>query len=138
MILVDSSVWIDFFNQRLTPETNWMHASHGIEDIGITTLVLAEVLQGIRHDSRFRSTERFFGSVTILDSPTRRVAVQSALNYRVLRNFGITVRGTIDCLLATLCIEEGHTLLHHDADFDPFERYLGLDVLHPGSPAPIK
>ena len=115
-----------------------MHASHGIEDIGITTLVLAEVLQGIRHDSRFRSTERFFGSVTILDSPTRRVAVQSALNYRVLRNFGITVRGTIDCLLATLCIEEGHTLLHHDGDFDPFERYLGLDVLHPGSPAPIK
>ena len=56
MILVDSSVWIDFFNQRQTPETNWMHASHGIEDIGITTLVLAEVLQGIRHDSRFRST----------------------------------------------------------------------------------
>ena len=131
MIIVDSSVWIDFLNQRHTPQSRWLRASQGIASVGLTTLVLVEVLQGIRFDSRFRQADQFFRTMPIFDSFTRSLAVQAASNYRVLRGLGITVRSTVDCLLATFCIEAGHQLLHNDRDFDCFEQHLNLHVLHP-------
>lgn len=131
MVIVDSSVWIDYLNRRLTPETRWLQAAQNIEEVGLTTLVLAEVLQGIRFDNRFRSAEHFFRTLQIFESLTTPIGVQSARNYRTLRGHGVTVRSTIDCLIATFCIENGFRLLESDSDFEPFERYLGLNVVHP-------
>jgi len=114
-----------------------MHASHGIEDIGITRWCLPRYCREFAMTaasgapSAFRLGDDCGFSDAPLGSPISPQLSRSSQSC-------ITVRSTIDCLLATLCIEEGHTLLHHDGDFDPFERYLGLDVLHPGSPAPIK
>jgi len=131
MVIVDASVWIDFLNRRLTPETQWLLDARGREQIGLTTLTLAEVLQGIRFESRFRSAQRYFEALPVFQTMFSAHAIQSARNYRALRALGITVCGTVDCLLATFCIEQGHRLLHCDADFEPFERELGLRVVHP-------
>lgn len=131
MVIVDSSVWIDFLNRRHTPQTHWLNASRGTGTIGLTTLVLAEVLQGIRLDSRFRQAEQFFSTMPAVDSIDYSLAVQAASNYRTLRALGVTIRSTVDCLIATFCIENGHELLHCDSDYDSFERHLNLTVLHP-------
>ena len=131
MVIVDSSVWIDYLNSRLTPETRWLQTAQGAEEVGLTTLVLAEVLHGIRFDNRFRAAEQFFRTTRVFEALSIPVGVQSARNYRTLRGLGITVRSTIDCLIATFCIESGSKLLHSDSDFEPFERHLGLNVVHP-------
>lgn len=131
MIIVDSSVWIDFLNRKVTPQTSWLRTQQGIGNIGLTSLVLTEVLQGIRFDSRFRNAEQFFHTMPIFDSLARPLAVRAASNYRTLRRIGITIQSTIDCLVATFCIETGNQLLHSDSDFDYFERHLHLVVLHP-------
>lgn len=131
MVIVDSSVWIDFLNRKITPQTQWLRDARGIIEIGLTTLVLVEVLHGIRFDNKFRDTERLFHAMPVLESVTVATAVQSASNYRSLRALGITVRSTIDCLIATFCIEHGHQLLHNDRDFDAFETHLGLRAIHP-------
>lgn len=131
MIIVDSSVWIDFLNRRITPQTQWLLSERHLQPIGLTSLTLAEVLQGIRFESRFRTAREQFQSMPVFQTMTAALAVQSARNYRALRALGITVRGTVDCLLATFCIEGRHRLLHCDVDFDPFERELGLKVVHP-------
>ena len=131
MVIVDSSVWIDFLNQRVTPQTSWLRAPQNIGTIGLTSLVLTEVLQGIRFDSRFRNAEQFFRTMPVFDSLTRPLAVRAAGNYRTLRRIGITIQSTIDCLIATFCIESSYQLLHSDSDFDYFEQHLHLSVLHP-------
>jgi predicted nucleic acid-binding protein len=131
MVIVDSSVWIDFLNQKVTPQTSWLRVQKGIGTIGLTSLVLTEVLQGIRFDSRFRNAERFFDTMPVFDSVARPLAVRAARNYRTLRGIGITIQSTIDCLVGTYCIETGDQLLHSDSDFDYFERHLHLRVLHP-------
>jgi predicted nucleic acid-binding protein len=137
MVIVDSSVWIDYLNQRRTPQTLWLGAQSGLDKAGLTTLVLAEVLQGIRHDARFRQAEQFFRTLTVVDSYEYALAVQAASNFRTLRGLGVTIRSTVDCLIATFCIETGQQLLHCDGDFDFFERHLNLHVLHPPPlPAP--
>lgn len=136
MVIVDSSVWIDFLNERHTPQTQWLSASRSLGKIGLTTLILAEVLQGIRHDSRFRKAEQFFRSLPVVDSCDYELAVQAARNFRTLRALGVTIRSTVDCLIATLCIEAGHQLLHCDSDYEFFERHLNLTVLHP-PPLPV-
>jgi predicted nucleic acid-binding protein len=130
MVIVDSSVWIDFLNQRLTPETHWLSAAHNLATVGLTPLVLAEVLQGIRHDGRFRQDELFFRSIRFVGSLDYSLAVHAARNFRTLRALGVTVRSTVDCLIATICIEAGHQLLHCDSDYEHFERHLRLSVLH--------
>lgn len=130
MIIVDSSVWIDFLNRKITPQTQWLLSERQLQPIGLTSLTLAEVLQGIRFESRFRTAQEQFQSMPVFQTMTAALAVQSARNYRALRALGITVRGTVDCLLATFCIEGGYRLLHCDVDFDPFERELGLKVVH--------
>jgi predicted nucleic acid-binding protein len=130
-LLVDSSVWIDFFNGIITPETDFLYDALGESSIIMGDLILAEVLQGFRHEKDFVSARDALGKFPVLGMLGREIALQSASNYRLLRSKGITVRKTIDCLIATFCIENDLELLHSDRDFDPFEKYLGLNVIHP-------
>jgi hypothetical protein len=136
MVIVDSSVWIDALNGKMTPQTIWLSSALDREQVGLNSLILCEVLQGIRFDRRFREAEQRLRTLPVFPSLTLELAVVAAQNSRTLRRGGITVRKTIDCLIATFCIEEGHQLLHHDSDFDPFERHLGLRVVHPPAIAP--
>ena len=99
--------------------------------VGLTTLTLVEVLQGIRFDSRFQAARRHFKALPIFEAVSESLAIQSAANYRALRAKGITIRTTVDSIVATFCIEDGHLLLHSDVDFDYFERFLALQVVHP-------
>ena len=131
MLIVDSSVWIDYFFNIVNPHTDWLDAALGNQEIGLTSLILCEVLQGVRSDRNFASFQRSMLEFTIYDLCSTRLAIASARNFRSLRDRGITVRSTIDCVIATFCIESAHVLLHKDRDYDPFEVHLGLDVVHP-------
>jgi|ERR1035437_1287284 predicted nucleic acid-binding protein len=133
MVIVDTSVLIDYFGNFSNPQTDWLDRQIGLQRMAITSLVLTEVLQGIREESRFTATVSALSQFTIFEIGSRELAIQSALNYRVLRGLGATIRSTIDCLIATFCIEEGHELLHHDSDFDSFQRHLGLLVIDPSA-----
>jgi hypothetical protein len=131
MVIVDTSVLIDYFGDYSNPQTEWLDRQCSFRRMGITSLILTEVLQGIREPGRFAATVSALSQFTIFDIGTRELAIQSAVNYRVLRGLGVTIRSTIDCLVATFCIESGHRLLHKDSDFDYFEKHLGLRVVHP-------
>jgi len=129
VILVDSSVWVDFFNGRTTPQTLKLDALLGEEPLLVGDLILCEVLQGARseaHATKLESALRKFDIVPMLDSD---IALASAKHYRVLRAKGITVRKTIDLLIGTCCIRRGYRLLHADRDFDPLQEHLGLRVV---------
>ena len=131
MLLVDSSVWIDYFNGVATPQTDYLHAVVGQRQILVGDIILGEVLQGFRDDKDFEAARRTlsrFSQAQMLDT---NLALQSARHYRALRKRGITVRKTIDCFIATYAIAYDHELLHADGDFDPFEAHLGLGVVHP-------
>jgi predicted nucleic acid-binding protein len=112
-------------------ETEWLRRSVKTTPLGITDLILCEVLQGVRLDSQFHPFRDDLMGFVVRDFGGQELAVKAAENYRVLRKRGITVRGAVDCLTATYCIREGHSLLHRDRDFDPFEKHLGLKVIHP-------
>ena len=129
MIVVDSSVWIDYFNGADTRETTLLHGILGTEPVVIGDLVLAEVLQGFRRDRDFRSAQAALETLVFQPMVGRANALASARNYRALRAAGVTVRKTIDVLIATFCVEGGHVLLHADRDFAPMERHLGLRTL---------
>ena len=131
MLVVDTSVWVDYFNGAETPQTDYLHISLNTTPILIGDLILAEVLQGFRHDPDFEKVRRALGKFIQESMVTPELAVQSARNYRFLRQKGVTVRKTIDSLIATFCIENNHQLLHNDGDFDGYEKYLGLQVIHP-------
>ena len=126
MILVDSSVWIDFFNDTETAETQSLSGVLGLLPVAIGDLMLAEVLQGFRKDKDFRTALELFESVTVLELGGREIAIRSAKNFRKLRGRGFTVRKTIDCIIATYCIEHKLSLLQSDRDFGPFHEHLGL------------
>lgn len=131
MLLVDSSVWINYFNGAVTPQTDYLHSILGRQVIVMGDLILTEVLQGFQQPKAFQTAQQ-----TLIKFPLQQMvgvanAMQSANNYRFLRTRGVTVRKTMDCLIATFCIESGHSLLHQDRDLDPFEQYLGLRVIHP-------
>lgn len=126
MILVDSSVWIDFFNGTETAESRLLSNTLGVRPIAIGDLMLAEVLQGFRKDRDFRTALELFESVTVLELGGRDIAIQSARNFRKLRARGFTVRKTIDCVIASYCIEHELALLQSDRDFEPFHQHLGL------------
>jgi predicted nucleic acid-binding protein len=127
LILVDSSVWIDQINDRDTIQTRvlrqWIIDE---QDIGIGDLMLVEVLQGATSDRKFAAAEAFLAKFTPVRIADHRTAVASASHYRALRAKGITVRKTIDCLIATRCIVDSLPLLYSDRDFDPFVTHLGL------------
>lgn len=126
MIVVDSSVWIDYFRGVATPQTDKLDALLGAEPLAIGDLMLAEVLQGFGSDGDFERVLQLLRTLTAVDIGGVDVAVQAARNYRALRSLGVTVRKTIDTLIATRCIVDGHALLYSDRDFDPFVRHLGL------------
>ena len=130
MILVDSSVWIDYFNGIANSQTDFLDRILGEQPILVGDLILAEVLQGFRRDDDFDAAHSALLSFQVVKMLNPDLAVQSARNYRVLRAQGVTVRKMIDCLIATYCIETNHMLLHSDRDFDPFEAQLGLNVVH--------
>ncbi len=129
MIFVDSSVWIDYFRLRNTRETEVLDSLLEQQFLVIGDLVLAEVLQGFDSERDFNNARQVLGSLLLIDVGGRKTAIQAARNYRALRSQGITIRKTIDTLIATCCIENGFQLLHNDRDFDPFVKHLGLRVV---------
>lgn len=129
MWIVDSSVWIDYFNGILTPETDCLDAALGHQELGLGDIILCEVLQGFRNDRDFEQAKAALLKFPVLPVGGRELALQSAANYRALRRRGVTVRKTIDCLIATFVIEGGYLLLYSDRDFDPFAAHLGLQVV---------
>ncbi len=129
MIVVDTSVWIDYFNGVVTRETALLDALLGVEPIVIGDLVLAEVLQGFGAEGDVRRARAALDRLLFQPMVGRAVALASARNYRALRVRGVTVRKTIDMLIATFCLENGHRLLHADRDFVPIVEHLGLETL---------
>lgn len=129
MILVDSSVWIDFFNGVRTPQTDKLDDLLGAEELVMGDLILTEVLQGFNRDRDFETARKALAALPVVELGGEEIAIEAAKNFRRLRKFGITVRKTIDCIIATRCIVSGHDLLHSDRDFDPFRDHLGLRVL---------
>ena len=129
MILVDSSVWIDYFNGNETRETSLLDGILGLEPIIIGDLILVEVLQGFHTDRDVRRARLVLDTLKFEPMLGRDIALASVANYRTLRGKGITVRKTIDVLIATFCIKNRHVLLHSDRDFDPMEEHLGLKTL---------
>ena len=129
MILVDSSVWIDYFKGRITAQTDKLDKLLGHEPLAIGDLMLTEVLQGFAGERDFNQARKMLTSLTVVELCGQEIAIQAAKNYRALRALGVTVRKTIDTVIATRCIESGYDLLHNDRDFDPFAVHLGLRVV---------
>jgi predicted nucleic acid-binding protein len=128
LILVDSSVWIDYFRGRITAQTEKLDGLLGQELLAIGDLILTEVLQGFDNERDFSEAGKMLTSLDVVELGGREIAMQAAKNFRVLRRLGVTVRKTIDTVIATRCIESGFDLLHNDRDFDPFAKHLGLRV----------
>ena len=128
MIVVDSSVWIDYLNGRPTAEADAL-SRLAPPQLVIGDLIMTEVLQGLASESDFQGVQRLFATFEFHSMGGHKIAIAAARNHRALRSRGVTPRSTIDTVIATFCIAEGHDLLHCDRDFDPFERHLGLRVL---------
>ncbi len=126
MIVVDSSVWIDYFRGRATPQVETLDALLGVEPVATGDLMLTEVLQGFAGDRDFTRARKLLTSLVIVDLAGPSVAIKAAENFRALRRLGISVRKTIDTVIATHCIENRLPLLYSDRDFDPFVEHLGL------------
>lgn len=126
MILVDSSVWIDYFSGNGSPETDFLDEMLGVSAVAIGDLILTEVLQGFRHDKDYKTARRLLGELTIFELLGTKMAVKSANNFRKLRKKGITIRKTADVIIASFCIEHNLPLLFSDKDFKPFVEHLGL------------
>jgi predicted nucleic acid-binding protein len=130
VILVDSSVWIDFFRGAETPQVALLDSLLGRSPLAVGDLIAAEVLQGIRDNREFKWVKQTLDAFDHIEIAGYALAVKASENYRALRELGITVRKTIDTLIATRCIEDGLTLLHADRDFQPFAQHLGLKLAY--------
>lgn len=130
-MLVDSSVWIDYFYGTSTWQTDMLDHSLSTVPIVMGDLILAEILQGFRSDSDYTKAKEFLSVLPFRQIGGYDVAVESALNYRRLRRAGLTVRKTIDVLIGTFCIMERLTLLHDDRDFEPMVTHLSLKTVPP-------
>ena len=126
MILVDSSVWIDYFTGTDNKSTNTLHNILGLKPVAVGDLILTEVLQGFRHDKDYKTARALFEDVSIFEMLGTEMALKSADNFRALRKKGITVRKTADVIIASFCIEQKLPLLFSDKDFKPFVKHLGL------------
>jgi hypothetical protein len=131
VIVVDTTVWVDYLRGGDTPQTRWLELNLERQRLGLLDLILCEVLQGTRDPDEFRAVRRELLRFEVFATGGIPFAIEAARNYRRLRSRGITVRRTIDGLIATFCLQGGHSLLHSDRDLDPFERHLGLEVVHP-------
>jgi predicted nucleic acid-binding protein len=129
LILVDTSVWIDYFRGAITAQTEKLDKLLGHEPLAIGDMILAEVLQGFADERDFNIAKKLLTSLKVVDLGGQEVAIQAARNCQVLRRLGVTVRKTIDTVIATRCIESGYDLLHRDRDFEPFVTHLGLRVV---------
>jgi len=130
VILVDSSVWIDYFRSADTPQVALLDSYLGSSRLAVGDLIAAEVLQGVRDQGEFKLVKRTLDAFDHVDLAGYDLAAKASENYRLLRDRGVSIRKTIDTLIATYCIENGLTLLHADRDFDPFARHLGLKVAY--------
>jgi predicted nucleic acid-binding protein len=130
MVIIDTTVWIDYLRGTDNPETYWLGRELLQHRLGLTDLILCEVLQGIPDRALFAQVRDELLKFHVFQTGGTELAIEAAKNYRHLRQRGHTVRKTIDCLIATHCLRAGHRLLHRDHDFDPFERQLGLQVVH--------
>lgn len=126
MIVVDSSVWIDFFNGRHAPHVRRLQAILGTNEVIVGDLMVCEILQGLASEQAARDVEALLRRFEIVSMVGDAIAVAAARNFRLLRRRGITIRKTIDLLIGTWCIKNRATLLHNDSDFNPMARYLGL------------
>lgn len=126
MIVVDSSVWIDYFRGTSTRQTNTLDSLLDTEIVATGDLMLTEVLQGFSRERDFHRAKALLTSLMIVDIAGSDVAIKAAENFRMLRTLGFTVRKTIDTFIATRCIESGYSLLYSDRDFNPFVTHLGL------------
>lgn len=133
MVIVDTTVWIDYLRGTQNPETAWLDREMQVQPLGLTDLILCEVLQGIQEQSTFAQARRDLLRFEVFHTGGSELAIAAAQNYRELRRRGYTVHKTIDCLIATFCLEARHELLHRDRDFDSFEKVLGLRVVHAGA-----
>ncbi|VAX33640.1 hypothetical protein MNBD_NITROSPIRAE01-2184 [hydrothermal vent metagenome] len=129
MICVDSSVWIDYFNGKNSKQTDLLDGFLGKERVIVGDLILTEVLQGFQADRDFKTAKKLLSYLPIFDMVGRELAIESAKNYRLLRKRGLTVRKTMDVLIATFCIYNRFALLHDDRDFEPFKQFLRLKTV---------
>ena len=126
MILVDSGVWIDYFNGVDNKQTSTLNDTLGIRPVAVGDLILTEVLQGFREDEDYKIAKSLFDELTVFDLLGKDMAIKSADNFRSLRKRGITIRKTVDIIIASFCIEKKIPLLFSDKDFKPFIKHLGL------------
>jgi predicted nucleic acid-binding protein len=131
LILVDSSVWIDYFKGVVTPQTQRLDKLLGHELLAVGDLMLTEVLQGFAKERDFSEAKKLLTSLIVVELGGQEIAIQAARNFRALRNLGVTVRKTIDTIVAARCIASGYDLLHNDRDFEPFVIHLGLRIVSP-------
>jgi predicted nucleic acid-binding protein len=132
MVIVDTTVWIDYLGGVRNTQTEWLDEAQPRMRLGLTDLILFELLQGIRGEALFAQVRREMMRFEVFSTGGVEMAIASAQNFRTLRAKGIMVRKTIDCMIATFCIAGGHALLHRDRDFDGFEKHLGLRVVAVG------
>jgi hypothetical protein len=131
MVIVDTTVWVDYLNGVTTPQTDWLDQELDRQRLGLTDLILSEVLQGVRDEREAAEARRELLKFEVFTTGGVELAATAARNYRALRAKGRTIRRTIDCWIAMFCLLNDHALLHNDSDFDPFEEFLGLRVVHP-------
>ncbi len=129
MILVDSSVWVDYFNGNQTPQSDWLDSALGSGPIIMGDLILTEVLQGFKSDNDFKTARNLLLMIPFMSMGGQTIALKSAANFRLLRKKGVTVRKTIDVIIGTFCIHNQLTLLHCDRDFDPMVEHLDLKTV---------
>ena len=126
MIVADSSAWIDYLRDARTPTTDRLERLLGRGRLLLGDIILCEVLRGARDEADAIRIREKLSALPVVDMVGETVAAQAAFNYRLLRRQGVTVRNTVDLLIATFCITNGHQLLHNDRDFAPMVQHLGL------------
>ena len=131
MVIVDTTVWVDYLNGVAAPQTDWLDHELERQRLGLIDLILCEVLQGVRDERQADEVRRQLMRFEVFTTGGIGLAVEAAKNYRRLRAKSFTVRKTLDVWIATFCLLNDHALLHNDRDFDPFEKYLGLQAIHP-------
>lgn len=131
MVIVDTTVWIDYLRGTPLAHVEWLDHELDLQPLGLLDLILCELLHGVSTEKEATDLEQSLEPFIVYDTGGRSLAIAAAKNYRLLRASGITIRKTIDCLIATYCIQNKYALLHNDRDFDAFEQELGLLVVHP-------
>ena len=126
MVIVDTSVWIDFFNGKIDKQTDKLNELLINEDLIIGDIILAEILQGFKSDSDFNTAKNVLIELPCYAISSKEIAIKSSENFRFLRKKGFTVRKSVDMLIGTFCIENNIPLLHSDRDFQPMQKHLGL------------